>query len=151
PVARLAEKYGPAVLVVAHRRKSAGSVADDLALGSRAFTGIARAVWHLCRKADADGDTADAEQMTGTKCPVRLLLPGKNNPAPEGDGLAFAIGGDPPAILWHGGPVRMTADDALAVENGAAEGKPGPDPAARDEAAEWLRSLLASGEVEAAK
>lgn len=48
PVAKLAERYGPAVLVVAHRRKSAGSIADDLALGSRAFTGIARAVkWKL--------------------------------------------------------------------------------------------------------
>src|SRR5579885_3630284 len=43
PLAALAEKRGPAVLVVAHRRKSAGGSADDLALGSRAFTGIARA------------------------------------------------------------------------------------------------------------
>ncbi len=33
PIAKLAEKYGPAVLVVAHRRKSAGNIADDLALG----------------------------------------------------------------------------------------------------------------------
>ena len=44
PIAMLAEKHGPAVLVVAHRRKSAGSIADDLALGSRAFTAIARSV-----------------------------------------------------------------------------------------------------------
>ena len=44
PIARLAEKYELAVLVVAHRRKSSGGSADDLALGSRAFTGIARAV-----------------------------------------------------------------------------------------------------------
>ena len=79
PVAMLAEKHGPAVLVVAHRRKSAGSIADDLALGSRAFTGIARAVWHLTRDPD---DKAR-----------RLLLPGKNNLAREGDGLAFSISG----------------------------------------------------------
>jgi putative DNA primase/helicase len=46
PIAQLAERHGPAVLVVAHRRKGTGSTADDLALGSRAFTGIARAVWH---------------------------------------------------------------------------------------------------------
>ena len=49
PIALLAEKYGPAVLVLAHRRKSVGESADDSALGSRAFTGIARAVWHLSR------------------------------------------------------------------------------------------------------
>jgi hypothetical protein len=36
-VARLAEKYGPAVVVVAHRRKGVGTNADELALGSRAF------------------------------------------------------------------------------------------------------------------
>lgn len=81
PIAKLAEKYGPAVLVVAHRRKSAGTVADDLALGSRAFTGIARAVWHLTR------DTDNKER--------RLLLPGKNNLAREKDGLAFSIIGEP--------------------------------------------------------
>lgn len=81
PIAALAEKYGPAVLVVAHRRKSPGSIADDLALGSRAFTGIARAVWHLTR---------DHENKAR-----RLLLPGKNNLAREGDGLAFSIIGDP--------------------------------------------------------
>jgi hypothetical protein len=52
PIAKLAEKHGPAVLVVAHRRKSAGITADDLALGSRAFTGIARAVWHLTCDSD---------------------------------------------------------------------------------------------------
>jgi hypothetical protein len=137
PVARLAEKYGAAVLVVAHRRKSAGSIADDLALGSRAFTGIARAVWHLTR----DGE--DKER--------RLLLPGKNNLAPEGTGLAFRIFGKPAAIEWEPGPVTMNADDALAVENGAGrDAKPGPEPEARNMAAEWLRELLRTGATPAA-
>jgi putative DNA primase/helicase len=132
PVARLAEKYGPAVVVVAHRRKSAGTVADDLALGSRAFTGIARAVWHLSR--DTDNKAR------------RLLLPGKNNLAPEGDGLAFSIGGEPPAIIWEHEPVCMSADDGLAAENGAGDDRrPGPEPDARNGAAEWLRELLADG------
>ncbi len=138
PVGKLAEKYGPAVLVVAHRRKSAGSIADDLALGSRAFTGIARAVWHLSR---------DSENKAR-----RLLLPGKNNLAPEGDGLAFTIGGDPPAIAWERDPVTMSADDALAVENGnTAGGPPGPEPVKRKAAEDWLGKLLAAGEVAAAK
>src|SRR5690606_14589208 len=127
PVAKLAEKSGPAVLVVAHRRKSAGSIADDLALGSRAFTGIARAVWHLSR---------DNENKTR-----RLLLPGKNNLAPEGNGLAFTIAGDPAVVVWERDPVAMSADDALAKEDGfgGEDVKPGPQPEARRHAAEWLR------------
>lgn len=131
PVAKLAEKYGVAVVVVMHRRKSGGSFADDLALGSRGFTGIARAVWHLTR---------DREN----KC-RRLLLPGKNNLAPEGGGLAFAIFGDPPAISWERDPVAMTADDALATENANEKKKPGPEPKARNQAVEWLQDLLRSG------
>jgi hypothetical protein len=141
PVARLAEKYGVAVLVVAHRRKGAGSIADDLALGSRAFTGIARAVWHVSR--DPDNRSR------------RLLLPGKNNLAPEGDGLAFSIvgPGNKAAVEWEEGPVRMSADDALAVENGEGGNghRPGPDPEARSRAAEWLGELLKPGPLAVAK
>jgi hypothetical protein len=130
PVARLAEKYGAAVVVVAHRRKSAGSIADDLALGSRAFTGIARAVWHLTR---------DSENKNR-----RLLLPGKNNLAPEGVGLAFSIVGTPGAVAWERDPVAMSADEALAVENGGKEdSEPGPEPKALNQATEWLAAELA--------
>jgi len=137
PVTKLAEKYGPAVLIVAHRRKSSGSIADDLALGSRAFTGIARSVWHLTR----DGENKKR----------RLLLPGKNNLAVEGHGLAFTICGEPPAIAWEHDPVTMTADDALATENSSESKRPGPKPAARSKAAEWLRDLLKTGPMEAGK
>ncbi len=137
PVAKLAEKYGPAVLVVAHRRKSSGGLADDLAIGSRAFTGIARVVWHLSR------DVADPER--------RLLLAGKNNLAPEGGGLAFAITGDPPALAWDREPVHMSADAALAAENAARAEKPGPEPDAQKAAAGWLRDLLEPGPMAAAR
>jgi putative DNA primase/helicase len=119
------------VLVVAHRRKSAGSIADDLALGSRAFTGIARAVWHLTR--DADNKAR------------RLLLPGKNNLAREGDGLAFSIIGEPARNSWERDPVAMSADDALAAESQAREQKPGPDAEALDAASAWLGKALAGG------
>jgi putative DNA primase/helicase len=140
PVAQLLAKYGAAGLIVAHRRKSAGFNADETALGSRAFTGIARAVWHLSR---------DSENKSR-----RLLLPGKNNLGPEGDGLAFTIEGNPAAIAWEADPVRMTADEALAVENAGGsvdESKPGPEPKARNAATVWLAGILASGEVEASK
>ncbi|MCA9270288.1 MAG: AAA family ATPase, partial [Planctomycetales bacterium] len=131
PIAKLAEKHGPAVLVVAHRRKSVGNFADDTALGSRAFTGIARAVWHLTR--DVNNKAR------------RLLLPGKNNLAHEGDGLAFSIIGEPARISWERDPVAMSADDALAAEGQAREQKPGPEAKALDAASAWLGKTLASG------
>ena len=131
PIAKLAEKFGPAVLVVAHRRKSAGSNADDMALGSRAFTGIARAVWHLMR----DGDISAR----------RLFLPGKNNLAHEGSGLAFSIIGEPARIVWERDPVEMRADDAVAAEGQSRDAKPGPDAEALDGATTWLKATLASG------
>lgn len=131
PLARLAEKYGVAVTLVVHRRKGGGSHADDLALGSRAFTGIARTVWHL------SSDPANKAR--------RLLLPGKNNLAAEGDGLAFTIEGNPPAITWEPTPVTMNANDALAAESAAENGLPGPEPTARSAAEEWLRNLLKGG------
>ena len=124
PIAKLAEKYGPAVLMVAHRRKSVGAIADDTALGSRAFTGIARSVWHLSR------DTENRNR--------RLLLPGKCNLASEQSGLAFTITGEPPSVWWEHDPVAMTADDALARENGTAG-----EHSAIDEATDWLREALA--------
>ena len=130
PVARIAEKCGAALLIVAHRRKSSGNTADELAMGSRAFTGISRAVWHLSR----DKDNKER----------RLFLPGKNNLAPEGTGLAFTIQGQPTgAIVWERDPVRMTADEAVASEQG--DGRPGPEPESRKAAEEWLTELLTAG------
>jgi hypothetical protein len=126
PVARLAEKYNCAVIIVCHIRKSAGTSADDLVLGSRAFTGIVRVALHLTR--DKDNKAR------------RLLLPGKNNLAPEGDGFAFAIAGDPPQLHWEKDPVRMTADEALATENGGAEDA--EESEAKSAAVEWLKAEL---------
>jgi hypothetical protein len=131
PIAQLAERYGPAVLVVAHTRKACSTYADDLALGSRAFTGISRAVWHLSRDVD------DKRR--------RLLLPGKCNLAAQPDGLAFGIEGDPPRIEWESTPVAMHADDALAAAAAAGTARRGPDPAAHLQAAAWLREALAGG------
>lgn len=134
PVAQLAEKYCVAVLVVCHRNKGKSNRADDLVMGSRAFTGIARSVLHLSR------DALDKKR--------RLLLPGKINIASECDGAAFTIIGQPPAIAWEHNPVMMNADDALAVENnGIHEAKPGPKPLARNAAGEWLATLLAKGSM----
>ena len=135
PVARLAEKYDTAVLVVCHTRKAPGTNADEQTLGSRGFVGIARSVWHMSR---------DRENKSR-----RLLLPGGQNLAVEPTGLAFTISGEPARLSWEREPVTMTADDALAGERRAggkdARGRPGPAPEKLDEAADWLTQILASG------
>lgn len=124
PVAKVAESSGAAVLIVAHRRKSVGGSADDTALGSRAFTGLARAVWHLSRDPD--------------DVPRRLWLPGKNNLAAEPDGLAFRILGDPASVHWEPEALSMSADDALSRERVGDDG----ERSAIDEAVAWLKQYL---------
>lgn len=128
PVATLAEKHGAAVLIVAHRRKMQASHADDVVLGSRAFTGLARCVWHVSR----DGDDPAR----------RLFTAGKSNLAPEGTGLAFRIEGEPPAVLFEADPVYLSADEALYAESQSDRHKPGPEAGAREDAAEWLEGTL---------
>ena len=141
PLCKLAERYDAALIVVAHTRKSAAAHADDMALGSRAFTGLARSVLHLL--VDPDGDEDPATRR-------RLLLPGKNNLAERPAGLAFDIGpGDAtddaglprPCIRWRSGTVDITADDAVNREPERDNAKR----TERDEAAEWLRQALAAG------
>lgn len=127
PLAALAQRTGAAVLLVAHQRKGAASHADDLVLGSRAFTGIARSVLHLMMDPDNEGR--------------RLLLPGKSNLAGPAAGLAFTIAGNPPRIEWEPDPVDMTADGVLAAQVGG----DGGGRTERDDAGDWLRDLLASG------
>ncbi len=133
PLGALARETGAAVLIVAHLRKGSGSNADDLVMGSRAFTGMARSVLHLML------DPADNQR--------RLLLPGKNNLAEPPAGLAFAISGEPACITWEHDPVTMTANDVLAAQNGGdrSDGCNGDRRSKRDEAADWLRGHLADG------
>lgn len=138
PLAALAQKHRVAIIVVMHRRKGTGGRADELALGSVAFTGIARAVWHVTK------DAKDAAR--------RLLLAGKQNLSPEGHGLAFRIEHEGPVgrLVWERAPVKMSADEALRDERAAEESKPGPIPRRRAEAEEWLKELLADGSLAAA-
>jgi putative DNA primase/helicase len=129
PVSMLAEKYNTAVLCVAHHRKSAGQSADELVLGSRAFTALARMVWHFFE------DPHNPER--------RLMLPGKTNISRRTPGMAYSIVGDPPSVTWERAPVEQTADQFLRER-----AKPGPEPEAQNEAAEWLQNLLAEGPME---
>ncbi len=128
PIATLAEKYGMAVLIVSHSRKATATTADDLVMGSRAFTGICRSVWHLLP------DPEDEDR--------RLLLSGKSNLARKATGLAFRIEGDPVGMIeWESDPVIISADDVLASEGK----KSGSAQSAIDEAKDWLHSWLDDG------
>jgi len=133
PVCHLATQYGAAVVVVAHTRKAIAANADDMAMGSRAFTGLARSVLHLM---------IDPDDMTKQR---RLLLPGKNNLAERPAGLAFDIGPGEvegrACIRWLDGEVTITADEAVNREPQQDDERR----TERDEAAEWLRRTLANG------
>lgn len=128
PLSVLAEQSGAAMLLVAHQRKGAADHADDLVLGSRAFTGIARSVLHLLR------DPADDAR--------RLLLPGKNNLSAPAPGLAFSIVPNPARVEWEPEPVDTSASEVLAAQHRAGDGR-----TERDDAADWLAELLADGPV----
>jgi hypothetical protein len=125
PLAEIANRRSIAVILVAHTRKAWASFADDSVLGSRAFVGLARAVWHV---------TKDPQDRTR-----RLFLPGKSNLSRETSGLAFWIAPNPARVQWLG-PVDLQADD-LAVE----EPTRGRKSEARNAAVDWLQTLLRDG------
>jgi hypothetical protein len=132
PIAALAEQCNVAVLLVMHTRKEAGERADDAVMGSRAFTGIVRSMWHIRR------DEQNPER--------RLFLPGKNNSARAVTGLAYKVvdQNGVAKVVWEPGPVEMPADEA--VKRGRA-GEGGADLRSehREEIQQWLEKQLANG------
>ncbi len=127
PLATLANRADAAVLLIAHVRKATAQHADDLVLGSRAYTGLARAVLHLFTDPD------DQQR--------RLLLPGKMNLTAPPPGLSYTITGDPTRVVWSDSPTTWTATDVLAATGG--RGRQDDD----DEPAQWLRDVLSSGPI----
>jgi len=123
PLAALAQEIGAAVVLVAHQRKGAAVNPDDMVLGSRAFTGLARSVLHLMRDPDDENR--------------RLLLPGKMNLSEPAPGLAFMIGGKPAQVQWSTDAVNITATEVLAKSSGGN--------GVGDEAGDWLRDVLSNG------
>lgn len=127
PLAALAERLDVAVLLIAHQRKGAASYADDLVLGSRAFTGVARSVLHLLTHPDDDER--------------RLLLPGKSNLGRRAAGMAFTIDGTPARVRYEPDPVALTADGVLAAQGD----RDGAGRTKRDLVSGWLLDRLAGG------
>ena len=132
PLGSLAERYGVALVAVTHLNKSNGGPAIYRGMGSLAFVAAARAAWMVAKDTDDDAR--------------RLLVPMKNNIAPNTGGLAFrVVPWDQDAELarvdWEPDRVNMTADEALASFTGGYGG----GRTERDDATDWLRDYLSAG------
>jgi putative DNA primase/helicase len=131
PLVALAARHAVAVLCVTHLRKSAGA-AVHRAIASIAFTAAARAVWAVAP------DPANPDR--------KLMLPVKQNLAPDSGGLAFTIGEQSgvPWIEWQSEAVNLNANDVLNIEDRE-------DHSERKEAEDWLQDYLADGPVVASE
>ena len=131
PLAELAARHGVGVLCISHLNKSGGQNVMYRTTGSLAFTAAARSVY--CAVSD-DQDNSR-----------RLLLPVKNNIAPEAAGLSFRLIEN--TIAWDATPVHTTAREFFERQAGDTSGTGGRRTSARDEAKAWLKELLKDGPV----
>jgi putative DNA primase/helicase len=139
PISELADRKQTAILAVTHFSKQAGAKAMYRFIGSIAHIGSARVAFAV---------VADSEDKNRI-----LLLHAKNNLAPSQKGLAFRIeqhlvadGVLGSSIHFESGHVaNTTADQALAAENAPSE------VTAKDDAIEFLRTVLADGPVQVAE
>jgi putative DNA primase/helicase len=137
PLSRIAARHQAAIVSLTHSPKGSGSKALNQFIGSAAFVNVVRAAFLVMRDPD------DPDRI--------LFLTAKNNLGKDPGGLAYRIGvrfvgehDDIPAphIIWEDKPVAITANEALAAVNGNAQ-----DRTATEEAADFLRELLADGPV----
>lgn len=132
PLAKLAERRGVAVVLVSHLRKHEGA-ALHRTLGSIGFIAACRTAWGIARDKD-DPDTFR-----------RLMLPLKNNYAPDRRGFGYRIVpptlGEQPRLEWE--PNRVDIDADALMSGGCS--RPGPDADENDRACRWLRAALADG------
>jgi putative DNA primase/helicase len=94
-------------------------------MGSIAWVAAARAVWLVAL------DPEDPQR--------RLFLRVKCNLAPDPGGLAFRLQaekGQPPRVVWDRGPVNANVHKVLNPEHQKTK---------REQAADWLRGILAHG------
>ncbi|OGL81168.1 hypothetical protein A3B21_02670 [Candidatus Uhrbacteria bacterium RIFCSPLOWO2_01_FULL_47_24] len=132
PLADLAARHNVAVVMVSHLNKNSGGNAMYRTMGTLAFVAAVRAAYIV---------TKDQENPAR-----RLFMPVKNNLAKDIGGLAYSIitaENGAPVIVWESEPVSITADEALAIP------EQNEEHTATDEAIDFLRELLANGEMEA--
>ena len=130
PVCAMAQRREIAIIGVAHFNKGNGK-AVDRGMGSVAWIAAARMAW---------GVVKDTEEPAN-----RLFLPIKCNLAKDGVGLSYRIvdGDGAPQIAWSDAPETRTMDDILSAQQASRRSPKS------DEAADWLRAMLADGAVAA--
>ncbi len=121
PLAKLAEKYGVAILCLRHITKGGRDKSIYRGLGSIGYTAAARSV--LLVGVDPDDEN------------LRVVVCHKHNLAPDSPGIAFEIQNG--QFFWRG-ESSVTADAMLAPTSTE-------DRSVREEAADFLRELLADG------
>jgi hypothetical protein len=126
-LARVAERYDLAIVMVAGLGREHAGLARPAALGGHALMSAARASWL------AVPDARDPDR--------RLLLPAKNILAGQARGLAYRIVNG--AVAWEPGAVDVPADGV--VLSGRRRRKPGPRADKQAEAARWLLGRLSAG------
>jgi hypothetical protein len=132
PLAMMAQRRQIAIVLVAHVRKGAANYADDMVLGSRAFTALCRSVMHLVIDEDKENR--------------RLLLPGKSNLCKPAAGLAFTIE-DGPRIVWEAEPLDLSANAHYRTLG--PRKAPGPRGDTLEAGKDFLLTALAEGPQEA--
>lgn len=137
PLAALAEEQQLAVLMISHRKKASGDRADNMALGSVAFTAKARSVLHIM------ADPTDSRPNGKRK----LILPGKCNDADPPPGIAFEITPPDGKIEWYSEPTKLTASEVLRIAYAKHKANHGPDAEARLHAETYLKAVLKDGPV----
>ena len=132
PLASLAGRRRVAIVCVTHLNKGGSSTAMYRATGSLAFVAASRAYFQV---------TKDSENPNR-----RLVLPVKNNLAPDQAGVAYSVTtgtNGAPTLLWEDDPVEMSADEALAYDH------PEDTQSGARECQDWLRELLVEGSMQA--
>ena len=140
PLVELAAELGAALIGITHYSKGTAG-RDPLArvTGSLAFGALARIVWGTVRQAPAPGDE---RRMT--------LARAKSNLGEDGGGFAYSfelveLAPDVQTSRIHWGEALKGSAQTLLAEPG--QSAAGDENGARDDAAAFLRSLLADGPV----
>ena len=129
-IAKLAEKYGCAILLIGHMNKNSGEKSSYRGLGSIDFQAAARSVLVVGRIKDDPT--------------LRIVCPAKSSLAPEGGAVAFRL--DPEQGFQWAGPYDISVDELLSGNNRGHKLR---------EAQSFLKEVLADGplpqtEIEAA-
>ena len=119
-IAKLAEKYGCAILLIGHMNKNSGEKSSYRGLGSIDFQAAARSVLVVGRIKDDPT--------------LRVVCPAKSSLAPEGGAVAFRL--DPEQGFQWAGPYDISVDELLS---GSSRGHK------LREAQSFLKEVLADG------